>query len=336
MSTPDLCAKRWIWEQYDHLILGNTIRAPGGDAAVIRIGHGPKGLALTSDVTARYCAADPVEGGKQAVAEAWRNITVRGATPLALTDNLNFGNPERPEIMGQLVGCLEGIGEAARTLDFPIVSGNVSLYNETQGKGILPTPAIGGVGVIADVSKASKMGFASEGETLLLLGAMDSGWLGQSIYLRDILGRSEGAPPPVDLEAEKRSGDFVRELVLAGRVSSAHDVSDGGLAVAIAEMALCGGIGAKIAALPPGPVHAALFGEDQGRYLISVKDVEAQKIQREAEARGIPWFALGTTGGNALIFPGEAPILLQELREAHESPLPAYMGGNDRAFSDRG
>ena len=326
LSTPDLCAKRWIWEQYDHLILGNTIRAPGGDAAVIRIGHGPKGLALTSDVTARYCAADPVEGGKQAVAEAWRNITVRGATPLALTDNLNFGNPERPEIMGQLVGCLEGIGEAARALDFPIVSGNVSLYNETQGKGILPTPAIGGVGVIADVSKASKMGFASEGETLLLLGAMDSGWLGQSIYQRDILGRSEGAPPPVDLETEKRSGEFIRKLVLAGRVSSAHDVSDGGLAVAIAEMALCGGIGAKIDALPPGPAHAALFGENQGRYLIAVAAADALLFVALAVEAGVSVITIGTTGGNALIFPGEAPILLQELREAHESAASGLYG----------
>ncbi len=191
LATPDLCSKRWVWEQYDHLILGNTVRQPGGDAAVIRVGDGPKGLALATDVTARYCAADPREGGKQAVAECWRNITARGATPRALTDNLNFGNPEKPEIMGQFVGCLEGIGEAAQALDFPIVSGNVSLYNETQGKGISPTPAIGGVGVIQDVSLAAKTGFCAPGETIFLVGET-FGWLGQSAYLRDLLGRLEG------------------------------------------------------------------------------------------------------------------------------------------------
>ena len=195
LATPNLCSKRWVWEQYDHLILGNSVRPPGGDAAVVRVKEGPKGLALTTDVTARYCAADPYEGGKQAVAESWRNITVRGATPLALTDNLNFGNPERPEYMGQFVGCLEGIGEAARALDFPIVSGNVSLYNETQGAGILPTPAIGGVGLIADVAKAAQTGFARDGDAILLIGET-KGWLGQSAYAHDLCGRTDGAPPP--------------------------------------------------------------------------------------------------------------------------------------------
>ncbi|MBI3274973.1 MAG: phosphoribosylformylglycinamidine synthase subunit PurL [Methylocystis sp.] len=331
LATPDLCAKRWIWEQYDHLILGNTVRAPGGDAAVVRIGEGPKGLVLCTDVTARYCAADPVEGGKQAVAEAWRNISVRGATPLALTDNLNFGNPERPDIMGQFVGCLEGIGAAARALDFPIVSGNVSFYNETRGCGVAPTPAIGGVGVIADVAKASQTGFAREGDVILLVGET-KGWLGQSVYLRDLVGRSDGAPPPVDLAAEKRNGDFVRALVLAGKVSAAHDLSDGGLAVALAEMALCGGVGAAIERLPEGPAHAILFGEDQARYVASVKASEADAILRDAHALHVPAEIIGTTGGEALILPGAAPISLEDLRCAHEAPLPAYMAGDDAAF----
>lgn len=332
LATPNLCAKRWVWEQYDHLILGNSVRQPGGDAAVIRVKDGPKGLAMTTDVTARYCAADPYEGGKQAVAEAWRNISTRGATPLALTDNLNFGNPERPEIMGQFVGCLEGIGEAARALDFPIVSGNVSLYNETQGAGIVPTPAIGGVGVIADVSKAAQTGFAREGDAILLIGAT-VGWLGQSAYLRDIAGRNDGAPPPVDLAAERRNGDFVRAMILSGRVSAAHDLADGGLAVALAEMALAGGVGAEIAALPAGPAHAALFGEDQARYLVTTD--EPLLVVAMAEEAGVPIAALGVTGGDALQLPGEAPILLSELRQAHESPLPAYMAGDDRAFCDK-
>jgi len=333
LATPNLCSKRWVWEQYDHLILGNSVRPPGGDAAVVRVKEGPKGLALTTDVTARYCAADPYEGGKQAVAESWRNITVRGATPLALTDNLNFGNPERPEYMGQFVGCLEGIGDAARALDFPIVSGNVSLYNETQGAGILPTPAIGGVGVIADVSRAAQTGFAGEGDTILLIGET-KGWLGQSAYAHDLCGRTDGAPPPVDLAAERRNGDFVRELILSGRVSAAHDLSDGGLAVALAEMALAGDIGAEIKELPSGAPHAALFGEDQSRYLVAVSNGEdAARIAQQGAAAGVPVQAIGRTGGDALILPGEAPILLSELRKAHETPLPAFMAGEDNAFS---
>jgi phosphoribosylformylglycinamidine synthase len=335
LATPDLCSKRWVWEQYDHLILGATVHAPGGDAAVIRVGDGPKGLALTTDVTARYCAADPYEGGKQAVAEAWRNISVRGATPLALTDNLNFGNPERPEIMGQLVGCLEGIGEAARALDFPIVSGNVSLYNETQGAGILPTPAIGGVGVIADVAKAANTGFTREGDIILLIGET-KGWLGQSAYARDLCGRNDGAPPPVDLAAERRNGDEVRGLVLDRWVTAAHDLSDGGLAVALAEMALLGGVGARIDRLPNGPAHAALFGEDQARYLVTVAPGMRDRAFMRAALMGGEPIEIGVTGGDALILPGEAPILLEELRKAHERPLPAYMAGDDRVFSDKG
>jgi phosphoribosylformylglycinamidine synthase len=335
LATPDLCSKKWVWEQYDHLILGNTVRGPGGDAAVIRVGDGPKGLALTTDVTARYCAADPYEGGKQAVAEAWRNITVRGATPLALTDNLNFGNPERPEIMGQFVACLEGVGEAARVLDFPIVSGNVSLYNETQGAGIAPTPAIGGVGLIADVARATQTGFIREGDVILLLGDT-KGWLGQSLYLRELLGRRDGAPPPVDLACEKRNGEFMRELALKGQASAAHDLSDGGLAVALAEMCLAGGVGAAIERLPEGPAHAALFGEDQARYLLAASPEDAAAIERAAREKGAPILAIGVTGGQSLNLPGEAPILLTELRKAHEEPFPAYMAGNDGAFSYKG
>jgi phosphoribosylformylglycinamidine synthase len=332
LATPNLCAKNWIWEQYDHLILGNSVRRPGGDAAVVRVKDGPKGLALTTDVTARYCAADPVEGGKQAVAEAWRNITARGATPLALTDNLNFGNPERPEIMGQFVGCLEGIGAAARALDFPIVSGNVSLYNETQGAGILPTPAIGGVGVIEDVSRAAHTGFTRAGDAIVLIGAT-KGWLGQSVWLRDVLGRAEGAPPPVDLVAERRNGDFVRELILAGRVRAVHDLSDGGLAVALAEMTLENGIGATLEQLPDCPAHAALFGEDQARYLVALDPGEMDSVVAEARSRGVPVHVLGTTGGATLVLPGEQPIALSALKSAFETPLPAYMSGDDDAFA---
>ena len=181
IATPDLCSRRWVWEQYDHVILGNTVQRPGGDAAVVRVLDGPKGLALTVDVTPRYCEADPYQGGMQAVAEAWRNITAVGGRPLAITDNLNFGNPERPEIMGQFVGCLKGISEACRALDFPVVSGNVSLYNETNGRGILPTPSIGGVGLLDDFTKSATLAFKAADEAILLIGETQ-GWLGQSAY----------------------------------------------------------------------------------------------------------------------------------------------------------
>ena len=243
IGTPELCSKRWVWEQYDHVILGNTVQRPGGDAAVVRVNDGPKALALTVDVTPRYCEADPFEGGKQAVAEAWRNITAVGGTPLAITDNLNFGNPEKPEIMGQFVGCVRGIAEACKALDFPVVSGNVSLYNETQGRGILPTPSIGGVGVLSDFTKSATLAFKAADEAILLIGETQ-GWLGQSLYLRDICGREEGAPPPVDLIEERENGDVVRALIADGLVTAAHDLSDGGLLVAVAEMAMASGIGA--------------------------------------------------------------------------------------------
>ncbi|MBF9235706.1 phosphoribosylformylglycinamidine synthase subunit PurL [Microvirga alba] len=327
VGSPDQCSKRWVWEQYDHLILGNTVQMPGGDAGVVRVEDGPKGLAMTTDVTPRYCEADPVEGGKQAVAEAWRNITAVGGLPLAITDNLNFGNPERPEVMGQFVGCLRGISDACRALDFPVVSGNVSLYNETNGQGILPTPAIGGVGLLDDVTVNASVAFKREGDAVILIGETQ-GWLGQSIYLRDICGREEGAPPPVDLTAERRNGDFVRQLIRSRQVKTVHDCSDGGLALALAEMAMAGGIGAVIATAPEGlPLHAFLFGEDQGRYVLAVNPDEAADILYEAASIGVPAMALGVTGGDSLILPGGQAISVKKLKAAHESWLPDYMAG---------
>ncbi|HRY02984.1 MAG TPA: phosphoribosylformylglycinamidine synthase subunit PurL [Beijerinckiaceae bacterium] len=326
LASPDICSKRWVWEQYDHLILGNTIVAPGGDAAVVRIDDGPKGLALTTDVNARYCFADPVEGGKQAVAEAWRNIVAVGGRPLAVTDNLNFGNPERPEYMGQFVGCLEGIGEACRALDFPIVSGNVSLYNETQGAGILPTPAIGGVGVVDDVTRAATIAFKGAGEDILLIGAT-SGWLGQSSWLAAVCKREDGAPPPVDLAAERRNGEFVRAAIVARRATAVHDLSEGGIAVGLAEMAIAGAMGATVDTLPAGPVHACLFGEDQARYLLTCRPGDTDAILRDATAAGVPAMRLGATGEDALRLPGEQPILVAKARDAYENALPTYMAG---------
>jgi phosphoribosylformylglycinamidine synthase len=327
LATPDLCSRRWVWEQYDHIILGNTVQRPGGDAAVIRIADGPKGLALTTDVTPRYCEADPFEGGKQAVAECWRNLTAVGARPLAITDNLNFGNPERPEIMGQLVGCVRGIAEACKALDFPVVSGNVSLYNETNGRAILPTPSIGGVGVLADFQTSATLAFKSEGDAIIVIGET-LGWLGQSLYLRDLCGREEGAPPPVDLVEEKENGDFVRDLILSGAVSAAHDLSDGGLLVALAEMAMASGIGAAIDAAPGDiPAHAYWFGEDQARYVVTASAAQANGILAKAQDAGLLATRIGVTGGAALAVAGEMPVPVADLRRLHEGWLPAFMSG---------
>jgi phosphoribosylformylglycinamidine synthase subunit PurL len=324
IGSPDLCSKRWVWEQYDHVILGNTVQRPGGDAAVVRVNDGPKALALSCDVTPRYCEADPFEGGKQAVAEAWRNLTAVGARPLALTDNLNFGNPERPEIMGQLVGCIRGIAEACRALDFPVVSGNVSLYNETNGGAILPTPTIGGVGLIEQFAASMTLGFKAEGEAILLIGETH-GWLGRSLYLREVCGRDEGAPPPVDLAAERRHGDFIRGLIRDGLVSAVHDVADGGLLVALAEMAMAGRIGAVLEAPGQIPSHAFWFGEDQARYVVIAKD--ADTIARRAQAAAVPLTRLGATGGRILAIADERPLPVARLAERFEGWLPEYMAG---------
>ena len=246
MSCPDLASKAWIWHQYDHLIMGNTaIRPQDGDAALVRVNGGHKGLAMTSDCTPRYVQAHPETGGRQAVAEAWRNITAVGATPLAVTDNMNFGNPQKPEIMGQFAGAIMGMAEACKALDFPVVSGNVSLYNETEGKPILPTPTIGAVGVIEDIANAIGSRITQAGLAIVLLGET-TGWLGQSLYLRETQGREEGAPPPVDLVVERRNGDFVRGEIVGRRISACHDLSDGGLLVGLAEMCLAGGTGVTV------------------------------------------------------------------------------------------
>ncbi|HET7716065.1 MAG TPA: phosphoribosylformylglycinamidine synthase subunit PurL [Bauldia sp.] len=329
IGAPDMSSRRWVWEQYDHLIGGDTMQRPGGDAAVVRVEGSRKGLAFSLDVTPRYCAADPYEGGKQAVAECWRNLTAVGAEPLAVTDNLNFGNPERPEIMGELVGALRGISEACRALDFPVVSGNVSLYNETNGEAIPPTPAIGGVGLLADVGQMATVAFKAADEAILLAGAPPS-WgthLGQSIYLREILGREDGPPPPVNLEHERRAGDFVRKLIRDGLATAVHDCSDGGLAVTLAEMAMASGIGATVNQLLAHPPLAVFFGEDQGRYVVTVRRNDVETVLEQARTAGVfaPW--IGSTGGSDLKLGEVVSISVAKLKEAHENWFPAFMSG---------
>ncbi|WP_026358829.1 phosphoribosylformylglycinamidine synthase subunit PurL [Aureimonas ureilytica] len=324
IGSPDIASRRWVFEQYDTLIQGNSLQRPGGDAGVVRVeGHPTKALAFSSDVTPRYCEADPWQGGAQAVAECWRNLTAVGAEPLAATDNLNFGNPEKPEIMGQFVKAVEGIGAACRALDFPIVSGNVSLYNETQGRAILPTPTIGGVGLIEDRQHTATIGGMRDGDVLFLVGH-DGQHLGSSIYLREIEGREDGAPPPVNLDAEKRHGAFVRALIRSGRVTACHDLSDGGLGVALAEMCMASGKGAKVA-VGGGALHGPLFGEDQARYVVAISAGDAAGL--EAEAAGIPLRELGTVGGSRLEINGALSIEVEQLTIAHESWFPNFMAG---------
>ncbi|MGB9143104.1 MAG: phosphoribosylformylglycinamidine synthase subunit PurL [Aestuariivirga sp.] len=322
IGSPDMCSRRWVWEQYDHLIGSNTAQIPGGDAGVVRVGPN-KAIALTTDVTPRYVEADPFEGGKQAVAESWRNLTCVGAEPIAITDNLNFGNPEKPEIMGQLVLAIKGIDAACRALGYPVVSGNVSLYNETNGQAILPTPAIGGVGLLTDLSKMTTLAFKAEDDAILLLGGHGS-HLGQSIYLREVLGREEGAPPPVDLAQEKRHGDFVRNLINQRQVTAVHDISDGGLAATVIEMGLVSGLGAKLDAMN----HEALFGEDQARYVLTCPAREAAKIITQAHVKAIDVIRVGTvTQAATLNVEGQTTISLADLKTAHEGWFPAYMSG---------
>ncbi|OAN66892.1 phosphoribosylformylglycinamidine synthase subunit PurL [Sphingomonas sp. TDK1] len=335
MGSPDIASRRWIWEQYDHMVGGDTVQRPGGDAAVVRVHGTDKGLAITTDCTPRYCFADPVEGGKQAIAEAWRNLSSVGATPLAVTNCLNFANPQRPEIMGQIVGALEGMSEACRALDFPIVSGNVSLYNESKatggGSAILPTPAIGAIGLLKDWQKNCTIAFKGTGDVIIAVGER-GGHLGQSIWLREICGREEGPPPPVDLMMERRTGAFIRSAICGGAITACHDVSDGGLAVAVAEMALASNIGAILDQPQPFGVAGSWFGEDQGLYVVTVKDEALADFLVAADKAGLAADPIGRTIANRIIFEmeeGDFCVNLTDLRAAHEGFFPALMGATE-------
>jgi phosphoribosylformylglycinamidine synthase len=310
MGSPDIASRRWIWEQYDHMVGADTVQRPGGDAAVVRVHGAQKGIAISTDCTPRYCYADPYEGGKQAIAECYRNLSAVGSTPLAVTNCLNFANPQRPEIMAQLTGCLEGMGDACRALDFPIVSGNVSLYNESKatggGSAILPTPAIGGIGLLKDVDVMATVAFKAEGDAIWLIGGEGS-HLGQTIWLREIAGREAGEAPKVDLTAERANADIVRALIADGKATAVHDIADGGLIVTIAEMALAGKIGATLDIIL---TTASAFGEDQGRYVVTV-----------AAGVDVPGAVkIGTVGGDSV-----AGVSIDTLRTAHEGFFPALM-----------
>jgi phosphoribosylformylglycinamidine synthase len=326
MSAPDMASKRWLWEQYDRHVMADTLEdsATGADAGIVRVHGTKKALAVCSDVTPRYVQNDPYEGGKQAVAEAWRNLTAVGATPIAITDNLNFGNPERPEIMGQIVRATDGMAEACAALDFPVVSGNVSLYNETNGAAIPPTPTVGGVGLLADYAKRADFSGMKAGDALILVGET-KGELGASMYLRECLGREDGAPPPVDLDLERQTGDLVRALIQGGQATCVHDLSDGGLIAAVAEMALASGVGVSLRTTSETHAHILLFAEDQARYLIATR--EPDTIFAACAAAGVHASQVGEAGGEAISAPGLFDLPMHRLREAHEGWLPKYMGG---------
>ncbi len=318
IGSPNHAHKGWVWEQYDHMVMGDTVRAPGLGAGIVRVHGTGKAIAFTSDVTPRYVRANPCEGGKQAVAEAFRNLCAAGARPLAATDNLNFGNPEKPEIMGQFVGAIRGIGEACRVLDMPIVSGNVSLYNETDGRAILPTPTIGAVGLIERIEDIIPA-LPEDGDWALVIGET-RGHLGQSALLAEVFGREEGDAPPVDLEAERRHGDFLRES--RALVKTATDLSDGGLALAAFEMAEAAGIGV---ALDSGEM-ATLFGEDQARYLVACSFDQAEALMAAAARAGVPIHSVGRFGGDVVRL-GSAEAPLAELSALYRTAFVRALGG---------
>ena len=317
ISSPNYCSRQWVYEQYDSMVMADTARGPGFGSGLLRVHGTDKLLAFTSDVTPRYVKANPVEGGKQAVAEAYRNLTASGAKPLASTDNLNFGNPEKPEIMGQFVGALQGIGEACRVLDMPIVSGNVSLYNETDGSGILPTPTIGAVGLIKSSDHAI-IGHAREGHVALLIGDT-VGHLGQSALLAEVFNRTDGDAPHVDLEAEKRNGDFIRDNTDWIKVCT--DLSDGGLALAAFEMAEAAGVGVTLDETD----QRQLFGEDQARYLVACNFDQAEALMVNAGKAGVTVTTVGKFGGDQVTIGGvTAP--LAELSALYRGAFEEHFG----------
>jgi phosphoribosylformylglycinamidine synthase len=329
LACPDSASKRWIYEQYDSMVGADTIVGPGqADAAIVRIHGGNKGMAMTTDCTPRYCLAHPFVGGAQAVAESYRNLCATGAEPLAWTNNLNFGNPEKRDIMGQIVGCIGGMRNAGEALDYPVVSGNCSLYNETDGQAILPTPVVGGVGVIKDVSKAMTLAFKDDNDSIIVLG-QTTGWIGCSLYLREVYGREDGAPPPIDLGVERKHGTFVRKLIEDKAINACHDVSDGGIALALVEMAIKSKAnrGCEIVCPEDLPIGAFLFGEDQGRYIVTAKNPD--DIIYAAAALGIPAQIIGKVTGDAVNIKDAFKLKILELRNLNEEWLPNYMAGKN-------
>jgi phosphoribosylformylglycinamidine synthase len=325
MASHHLASRRWIWEQYDRHVMADTIAASTGDAALVRVHGLNRGLAITTDCTPRYVKADPEMGGMQAVAEAYRNISAIGATPIAVTNNLNFGNPEKPQIMGQITGAITGIGRAAAHLNTPVVSGNVSLYNETEGRAINPAPVIGMVGVIEDIADAVNIAAPADVELVVVGQPLDcrDGWLGVSVYADLLTKNPDAAPPPVDLDRESVHGMFIRDQITAGSIMACHDISDGGMLPALAEMVIAGNSGAEIS-VPEGAGHGWAFGEDQSRYIVATNNLAA--LRAAAKKSGVDIQHLGRTdaSGELKLSNGEV-ISVEKIKAAYENWLPDMM-----------
>ena len=328
LMSPNNAEKSWVWEQYDHTVMGDTIQKPGGDSAVIRIHGKNKGIAITVDSSAHYCLANPVAGGKQIVSEAWRNLISVGASPIAITNCLNFGNPEKDKIMGQFVECIDGISQACTYLDFPVVSGNVSFYNETQNKAILPTPTIGGVGLLKNLNTMMTKNIKEVGSYILVIGKT-LGHLYQSEFLREVVGIKDGPPPEVNLFNEKNNGLLVQALISKKLLNSVHDISSGGILIALSEMCISGNIGAKIK-IPNDKIrpHEYLFGEDQSRYLIEVNEKNKNEVYKILEKNSIFYEMLGKTQKDSLVLDKEFNIKLNDLNKLNSFWFKNYFKEN--------
>ncbi len=316
ISHPNLCSRKWIWEQYDHMVMADTVVRPGSDAAVVRVHDTNKGIAISTDCSPTYCKHNSFEGGKHAVVETWRNLIASGALPIAITDCMNFGNPEKPEIMGQFVECIRGMGEACSKLDYPVISGNVSFYNETNGEGIYPTPAIGGVGLIKDLSNVMTIALKKEGNYLCVIGK-SSNHLGNSQYLSIIKNIELGSTPSIDLNEELKNGKFVLSCIEQKKFEAVHDIADGGLLVALSEMSMCGEKGVQVD-INKSSLLGYFFGEDQSRYLVEVSKDNFEDLMSEAENNNVFVEKIGVTQDNQFEINNIGKIPVQELIRAHE------------------
>ena len=325
LSFPNISDKKWIWDQYDHTVMGDTIQKPGGDAGVVRVHGSKKAVAASVDSSASYCFAHPLTGGKQVVCESWRNLISVGAKPIAITNCLNFGNPEKEKNMGEFVECVEGITEASKYLDFPVVSGNVSFYNETNDKGIKPTPAIGGVGLIKDYEKMISMDFKKEGNIVYVVGKTE-GHLDQSVFAKELLNEKKGAPPSVNLFNEKNIGETLLKLIDLNLVVSCHDVSLGGILIAVSKMCIKGNKGIKINPLK-GLINKFeyFFGEDQARYIIEINSTNIKKVSEILNNNSVHFDDLGVVDKNILSFENDIKLPIEELSNAHTYWLKRYM-----------
>jgi len=325
LSNPNVCDKEWVWQQYDHTVMADTIQKPGGDAGVVRVHGTNKCIAASVDSSASYCNAHPLSGGKQVVCESWRNLISVGAEPIAITNCLNFGNPEKEKNMGEFVESVNGIAEASKYLDFPVVSGNVSFYNETKDRGIKPTPTIGGVGLIKNYKNMITMNFKKENNIVLVIGKTE-GHLDQSIFAKDILGEKKGPPPEINLFNEKNIGQTLLNLINEGYIESAHDVSLGGIIVAISKMCIKGNKGVKIGKLKNLiNKFEYFFGEDQGRYIIEVNKEDINKVEHNLNKNSVYFDNLGIITKSEILIENETNITIDKLIEYNKNWLKEYM-----------